>query len=1083
LSRIAECLKRKAADLLAELPLIADLPIKHGAQEFFDALASNQVVIVQAETGSGKSTGLPALLVRAGLSVLHTQPRIIAARGVASRLAQVLGEKLGGVVGWRTAMQKTMDGPDTRCLVVTDGLAMVRRVLGHERWFDVVIIDEVHEWNTNVEILIAWIRRQIKQGARFKVVLMSATMESQRLAEYFGGAPIVNIEGRTFPVEIRKAGESIEEDAAELLNAGLNVLIFQPGKNEIHQCIDTLAPLVGDVVILPLHAELSPDEQQQCFRTYRQPKCIVATNVAQTSITIADIDAVVDSGMERRTEVRSGVEGLYLRSISIADRLQRMGRAARTKKGIYIDHCPDALGGRPKFPIAEIMRSLLDQTFLRLARSGVDLQQLELFHQPSTLEIRTAKSTLRALGCLEDPLTVTELGEEVSRLPTGIRHARMIVEGSRNAVLGDVLILAAIMEQGGIVSPSGSWRSMIEDKSSDLLAQLQIFKHVRRNGLKGESLASLGVNPSRYRRALEHLKLLKEAVTPIYGEPTSNGNRDKILKCICAALIDSTFNGSHESMKGGDQTIRTLGKDSIVSAFETEDDKVVLLGVPFDLDHNKMVHLATIVEHQWLLRHGGDLLKEQFFDAEYEPESDCVYADRKVSFGDVDLVDDRVRAHGHPEAPQIFADWCADQMTSTFAAEPKYEHLFAATRSQQMRARRLNSMAKALKDEQAFPVLTRDDATDVLLETLQGARCMNAVPSPEVFVLPPLDEELAAAIEAKFAEHQAQLAALVPEWATNSEYQGEQIPPARAMSLLGKQMPVFEPRSGKPYVEIPVTPQTPLHELPDDGILDNGQPLQVQLRLPDGKTIIGTHVGQLKQDVRKEFIRICLASLHGSPVAREKLAPLRQAAASDRGYQPMVNTPLCVDPVSAKAITAYGTLKPGSNGQLRDLWVIDHAEAEQLHRQWLNWLTAYRERQAKRLQYKQQAQTLIAAMRCLLVELAGTQLKVIDDIQPCIAAHQQLSFNRDVSVIRWLEEATKLVDKANKAAVAQVETRRDVASNLLERLMRLPESTEGYASAFDCIGALESIPPGTDVSRKVETLLAARAAVSACGGY
>ncbi|HEY9790263.1 MAG TPA: hypothetical protein V6D22_07685, partial [Candidatus Obscuribacterales bacterium] len=847
---------------------------------------------------------------------------------------------------------------------------------------------------------------------------------------------------------------------------------------------------------------------------YRQPKCIVATNVAQTSITIADIDEVVDSGLERRTEVRNGVEGLYLRSISIADRLQRMGRAARTKKGGYTDHCPDALGGRPKFPIAEILRTLLDQTFLRLARSGVDLQQLELFHQPSMVEIRTAKATLRALGCLEDPLTVTALGDEVSRLPTGIRHARMIVEGSRNGVLGDVLILAAIMEQGGIVSPSGSWRSMIEDKSSDLLAQLLIFKHVRRNGLKGEALASLGVNPSRFRRAQEHLKLLREAVAPIYGEPTSNGNRDKILKCICAALIDSTFNGSHESMKGGDGTIRTLGKDSIVSAFETEDDKIVLLGVPFDLDHNKMVHLATIVEHQWLLRHGGDLLNTQLFDAEYEPETDCIYANRKVSFGDVDLVDDRVRAHAHPEAPQIFADWCADQMTSTFAAEPKYEPLFAAARSQQGRARRLNSMAKTLvrsgsglppagtvpneqsglapaateerrrlacDSEAPFPVLTRDQATDFLLEALQGARCMNEVPAPEVFVLPALDEELAAAVEAKFAEHQAQLAALVPAWVTESEHYGQQMPPARAISLLGKQMPVFEPRAGRPFVEIPLTAQTPVHQLPDQGVLDNGQLLQVQLRLPDGKTIIGTHVGQLKQDVRKEFIRICLTSLHGS--ANQKLAPLRQAAASDRGHPPMVETPLCVDPVSSTPITAYGTLKPGSNGKLQDLWVTDRAQAEELHKQWLNWLTGYRERQAKRLQYKQQAQTLNFAMRCLLVELAGTQLKIIDDIQPCIAAHAQLSFNRDVSVIRWLEEATKLVDKANKAAVAQSETRRYVASNLLERLTRLPESTEGYASAFDCIGALESIAPGTDVSRKVETLLAARAAVARCGGY
>ncbi len=274
-----------------------ELPIAQYKEAILDTVANNQVTIIVAETGAGKSTQGPQYFLEAGYRFVITQPRILAARSLAERVAGEFGCELGGLVGYRTARERK-DSKDTKCLFCTDGLALVRE-LGGVEGYNLIILDEVHEWSINIETLVAWYKKALGTNPKLKLVLMSATIDAEKLSTYFGGAPIVKIPGRLFPVtEIRPSGKILEDDAIRLLKEGRNVLIFQPGKKEIGETIDLLRASGVNAEVLPLHGELSPAEQALCFQTYGRPKCVVSTNVAQTSVTIPDIDAVVDPAPE-----------------------------------------------------------------------------------------------------------------------------------------------------------------------------------------------------------------------------------------------------------------------------------------------------------------------------------------------------------------------------------------------------------------------------------------------------------------------------------------------------------------------------------------------------------------------------------------------------------------------------------------------------------------------------------------------------------------------------------------------------------------------------------------------------------------
>lgn len=642
------------------------LPIAGFRQQIVEAIRDHSVVVITAETGAGKSTQVPQYLLDEGYTLVVTQPRRLAARTVSERVAEEYGCEFGGTVGFRTAYER-QDSEETRCLFVTDGLALVRELMGAGT-HNVLVLDEVHEWNLNMEVLVAWAKRQIAANIGFKVVIMSATIESEKLAVFFGGAPVISVPGRLFPVTEQKPSERLVDDVATLLRAGRNTLVFQSGKREIEETIFALEQMNLGAEILPLHGELTREEQAACFRHYGRPKCVVSTNVAQTSVTIDDIDAVVDSGTERRVELVDGVEGLYLKSVSQADAKQRKGRAGRTKEGVYIDHCRSM--DRLDFPKAEVLRSRLDQTVLRLAEAGIDMEELEFFHQPAKAEIHEAKRALHALGCMSEGGCVTRVGRQVAKLPVSVQFGRMIVEADRLGVVDDILTVAAILEQGEITArprdryDEPKWKRLINgERESDILAQLAVYKAAER--MNKDEMFESGIFIKAFYQAKEKRRHLEQALRGKVREFTSSGNRADIIRAVAAGMVDHLYRNSYGSLRNGDGENRELGRESIVSGAEW------LVGLPFDLQIKTrrgfmtlhLVRMATKVDPTILAEAAPQLVKnETGISPAYDPEQDVVTSVTRTHFNGQQIKEERVSDPNHTDASRIFAEWLAGQM-------------------------------------------------------------------------------------------------------------------------------------------------------------------------------------------------------------------------------------------------------------------------------------------------------------------------------------------------------------------------------------------------------------------------------------
>lgn len=659
------------------------LPVEAFRDQILDTVSKSATTIVVAETGAGKSTMVPIYLYEAGYRVVVTQPRILAARTVSARVASLLDVQLGTTVGYATGEGRRCR-PDTAILFSTDGLQLIREVTGTRAsgGETVLVLDEVHEWNTNMEVLVAWARLRQAQGESLKVVLMSATINAGALSDYFGGAPVIEVPGRGYPVERRTAtSKDLVSATASLAEAGRNVLVFVPGKKEISETITQLS-ICTSALVLPLHGELSPEEQAQCFAPTPRAKVVVATNVAQTSVTIPDIDAVVDSGLERRIELRDGIEGLHLLPISRADCDQRAGRAGRTKPGIYILASDLPYEDRPPFPEAEILRTRLDQMVLRLACQGFDAVELVFFHQPPSEKIKSAKRTLGALGALTDE-GVTAIGRQMSRLPLAVQLARMLVEAARLGVVEQVATVAACLEAGNILARDQKWRALTRESSSDLLALLDVFRAGRKlvaetRGPKGDALREKGIFVKDYFRAAElRTKILQVAPGSRLPPPEAETERAAVLQACVAGLVEHVYlrvgYGSYQNQ--ADPSVRSLDKDSVVM-----NSPPVLVAFPFDLSGRdrrghayqlKLLNGASAVTVDLLRQVAPHLVTTKSENPNYVPYSDMVVSQTSVRVAGVVVESTTVDTPNHPEGPRLFREALAGSMLSLYTPAPK----------------------------------------------------------------------------------------------------------------------------------------------------------------------------------------------------------------------------------------------------------------------------------------------------------------------------------------------------------------------------------------------------------------------------
>ena len=444
------------------------LPIAAKRDELIAAIREHPVIVVCGETGSGKSTQLPLYCLAAGRGLRgfigHTQPRRIAARTIAQRLADELGLPLGREVGFKVRFADSTN-PSSYIKVMTDGVLLAemqsdRRLLR----YDTIIIDEAHERSLNIDFLIGYLRQLTDLRPELRIIITSATIDPQRFSKHFADAPIIEVSGRTYPVEIlyRDPADSPDTDAAqpiidavaELAGQGTgDILVFLPGEREIREAADALrasaVPAIQAAEVLPLYARLSAKEQLRAFQPHDRRRVILSTNIAETSVTVPGVHFVVDSGLARinRYSSRSRVQGLEIEPISQASAAQRAGRCGRVADGVCIRLYTEAdLRERPAYTDPEILRTNLAGVILRMKALKLgDPRKFPFIDAPSPRRIRDAYDTLIELGAIDAEHQLTPLGRELAAVPIDPRLGRMILAAAHEGSLREVLIIVAAL--------------------------------------------------------------------------------------------------------------------------------------------------------------------------------------------------------------------------------------------------------------------------------------------------------------------------------------------------------------------------------------------------------------------------------------------------------------------------------------------------------------------------------------------------------------------------------------------------------------------------------------------------------------
>ena len=447
---------------MATAPAISyppELPVSEHRDELLAVLRDHQVVVVAGETGSGKTTQLPKLCLELGrTSIAHTQPRRIAARTVAQRIADELRVPLGGAVGYAVRFSDRTS-PDTLIRLMTDGLLLAEIQRDRQlRRYDTVIVDEAHERSLNIDFLLGCLHRILPQRPELKLVITSATIDPERFSRHFGDAPIVEVSGRTYPVQTRyrPLGERDQVDAIgdaidELGREGPgDVLVFLSGEREIRETAEALGGRFGDrMEVLPLYARLSHADQQRIFRPHTGRRVVLATNVAETSLTVPGIHYVVDPGTARisRYSARLKVQRLPIEPVSQASADQRKGRCGRVAAGVCIRlYDEEDFEARPAFTDPEILRTNLASVILQMAalRLG-DIEDFPFLDPPDRRQVRDGIALLQELGALGADAQLTPVGRRLAQLPLDPRMARMVLEGGRLGCATEVIVIAAAL--------------------------------------------------------------------------------------------------------------------------------------------------------------------------------------------------------------------------------------------------------------------------------------------------------------------------------------------------------------------------------------------------------------------------------------------------------------------------------------------------------------------------------------------------------------------------------------------------------------------------------------------------------------
>lgn len=659
-----------------------DLPVSQRRDDLLAAVGEHQVVIVCGETGSGKTTQLPKVCLELGRGVGgmigHTQPRRIAARTVAMRVAEELDAP--GVVASKMRFD---DRTDERTLikVMTDGVLLAEtRADPRLEQYDTIIIDEAHERSLNIDFLLGFLKRLLPRRPDLKLIVTSATIDAGRFAEHFSGpqgpAPVVEISGRTYPVEVRyepPTGDTPAEDfaadaAVRLIHKGRSdVLVFMPGEREIRLTAHALRhhPLLPEQAeIVPLYARLSSQEQQRAFRPSGKPRIVIATNVAETSITVPNIRAVVDPGTARvkRYNARAKIDQLLVEPVSQASANQRAGRCGRIAPGVCVRLYEEAdYAGRDPFTPPELLRSDLAGVILQMIDLGLgEPTAFPFLDAPVSSRWRDGYDTLRELGAIGEDARLTETGKRMARLPVDPRVARMILAGQDGHCLHDVLVIASAMSvQDPRVRPhekreaADQAHARFRVQGSDFLTLRAIwdFYHEQQKSLTRRKLGRecekhylSARRIDEWREVFRQIsRLCREMgfdVSPRHAPP------DEVHRAILTGLLINVGRKGEEREYQGTRGTRFAIAPG--SACTDPKPKWIMCG---EIVRTTRVLARTVasVKPEWIERAAEHLIKRTYSDPRWDAGTQRVLADEKVVFEGLELVPRRAVHYGPVE--------------------------------------------------------------------------------------------------------------------------------------------------------------------------------------------------------------------------------------------------------------------------------------------------------------------------------------------------------------------------------------------------------------------------------------------------
>ncbi|NEB28095.1 ATP-dependent RNA helicase HrpA [Streptomyces sp. SID14446] len=700
----AEVTKGEArmAERRARVPAITypeQLPVSQKKDVIADAIRDHQVVIVAGETGSGKTTQIPKICMELGRGVRgmigHTQPRRIAARTVAERVADELDTPLGEAVGWKVRFTDQVNPDATFVKLMTDGILLAEIQTDRElRAYDTIIIDEAHERSLNIDFLLGYLAQLLPKRPDLKVVITSATIDPERFSRHFGDAPIVEVSGRTYPVEVRyrplleEDSEDTDRDqitaicdAVEELQAEGkgDILVFLSGEREIRDTADALDKRnYRFTEVLPLYARLSHAEQHRVFQQHTGRRIVLATNVAETSLTVPGIKYVIDPGTARisRYSHRTKVQRLPIEPVSQASANQRKGRCGRTSDGICVRlYSEDDFLSRPEFTDAEILRTNLASVILQMTAAGLgDIEKFPFIDPPDHRNIRDGVQLLQELNAL-DPAEkdarkrLTPTGRKLAQLPVDPRLARMVLEADKNGCAREVMVIAAALSiQDPRERPSekqaqaDQQHARFKDETSDFLAFLNLWRYLREQQKERGSSAFRRMCKQEYLNFLrirEWQDIYSQLRTVAKQMGIHLNEEDAPEQSVHLSLLAGLL--SHVGMKDvketGGESGRGSGKNEYLGArnakFAIFPGSALFKKPPRFVMSAELVETSRLwarvnarIEPEWIEPLAGHLLKRTYSEPHWEKDQAAVMAYEKVTLYGVPIVAQRKVNYG-----------------------------------------------------------------------------------------------------------------------------------------------------------------------------------------------------------------------------------------------------------------------------------------------------------------------------------------------------------------------------------------------------------------------------------------------------